>query len=197
MLLRVHVLTVPLAWVVAGCSRSGGRGTAKPAAPSARPTSTAVSASTSPSTAPAPGGRLSGKTIVVDPGHNGGNASDPTFINKPVWNGRESEACDTAGAATRASYAESTFNWNVAQLLKADQHLRRCGRRAASQRSGRCQPVDGAQGVHRVREHGQHDRRRPARVTDLAAAGRSRPGQRIDRLPRGDAQRWLTSPKKR
>ena len=70
--------------------------------------------------AQAASGRLTAKTVLVDPGHNGGNASDPAFINKPVWNGRESEACDTAGAATRAGYAESTFNWNVAQLLKAD-----------------------------------------------------------------------------
>ncbi len=112
---RGHILTVLLALLVAGCSRSGGRGTAKAGAPE---TTSSLSTSTVP--AQAASGRLAGKTILVDPGHNGGNASDPAFINKPVWNGRESEACDTAGAATRAGYAESTFDWNVAQLLKAD-----------------------------------------------------------------------------
>ena len=112
---RGHILTVLLALLVAGCSRSGGRGTAKAGAPE---TTSSLSTSTVP--AQAASGRLTTKTILVDPGHNGGNASDPAFINKPVWNGRESEACDTAGAATRAGYAESTFDWNVAQLLKAD-----------------------------------------------------------------------------
>lgn len=65
-------------------------------------------------------GILDGKVIVIDPGHNGGNARAPTVINKLVWNGREMEACDTTGAQTSADYPETLFNWNVARYLMAD-----------------------------------------------------------------------------
>src|ERR1700761_1765093 len=43
---------------------------------------------------------LAGKVVGIDPGHNGGNFSDPSFINSPVWNGREREACDNTGTET-------------------------------------------------------------------------------------------------
>jgi len=82
------------------------------AVPSTNPTST--------STTSAPLGRLAGKVIVIDPGHNGGDGGDPSFINQLVWNGRESEACDTTGTETDGGYTEAQFNWNVAQYLEAD-----------------------------------------------------------------------------
>jgi N-acetylmuramoyl-L-alanine amidase len=63
---------------------------------------------------------LNGKVVAIDPGHNGGNASDPTYINQTIFNGRETEACDTTGAATDSGYAEALFNWSVAQALSAD-----------------------------------------------------------------------------
>jgi N-acetylmuramoyl-L-alanine amidase len=63
---------------------------------------------------------MNGKVVAVDPGHNGGNGADPSFINQVIFNGRESEACDTAGAATDGGYTEALFNWNVAQDLVAD-----------------------------------------------------------------------------
>jgi N-acetylmuramoyl-L-alanine amidase len=66
------------------------------------------------------GAPLAGKVVAIDPGHNGGNAADPGYINAPVWNGREEEACDTAGAATDSGYSEAQFNFNVAQYLAAD-----------------------------------------------------------------------------
>jgi N-acetylmuramoyl-L-alanine amidase len=65
-------------------------------------------------------GILDGKVIVVDPGHNGGNAGAPAVIGKLIWNGRETEACDTAGAQTASGYPEALFNWNVARHLMAD-----------------------------------------------------------------------------
>ena len=65
-------------------------------------------------------GSLSGTVIGIDPGHNGRNYSDPSFINHLVWNGREMEACDTTGTATDAGYSEAQFNWNVASYLTAD-----------------------------------------------------------------------------
>jgi N-acetylmuramoyl-L-alanine amidase len=67
----------------------------------------------------APTRPLAGKVVGIDPGHNGGNFSDPSFINKPVWNGREEEACDTTGTETDGGYTEARFNFNVATYLRA------------------------------------------------------------------------------
>ncbi len=63
---------------------------------------------------------LSGTVIGIDPGHNGRNYSDPSFINHLVWNGREMETCDTTGTSTDSGYSEAQFNWNVASYLTAD-----------------------------------------------------------------------------
>jgi len=63
---------------------------------------------------------LSGTVIGIDPGHNGRNYSDPSFINHLVWNGREMETCDTTGTSTDAGYTEAQYNWNVASYLRAD-----------------------------------------------------------------------------
>ncbi len=68
---------------------------------------------------PAAAGILDGKVIVVDPGHNGGNAAAPSIINRPIWNGRETETCDTTGTQTDGGYAEALFNWRVALYLTA------------------------------------------------------------------------------
>jgi len=69
-------------------------------------------------------GILSGKIVGIDPGHNGRNYTDPSFLNKQVWNGREWEDCDTTGTQTRGGYAEHAFNWvvanYVAQKLRAE-----------------------------------------------------------------------------
>ena len=58
--------------------------------------------------------------VAIDPGHNGGNGGDPAFINKLIFNGRSSEACDTTGTETDGGYTEAQFNFNVAQALTAD-----------------------------------------------------------------------------
>jgi N-acetylmuramoyl-L-alanine amidase len=65
-------------------------------------------------------GRLDGKVILVDPGHNGGNFAAASVINRLIWNGRESETCDTTGTETDAGYTEALFNWRVALYLTAD-----------------------------------------------------------------------------
>jgi N-acetylmuramoyl-L-alanine amidase len=65
-------------------------------------------------------GRLDGKVVLVDPGHNGGNAGAPSIINRLIWNGRESETCDTTGTETDSGYTEAQFTWNVARYLTAD-----------------------------------------------------------------------------
>ncbi len=65
-------------------------------------------------------GILDGKVILVDPGHNGGNFTAPSIINRLIWNGRETETCDTTGTQTDGGYTEALFNWHVALYLTAD-----------------------------------------------------------------------------
>ena len=71
-----------------------------------------------PPPVPPPTLPLEGKVVGIDPGHNGGNFSDPSLIDKPVWNGREEEACDTTGTETDGGYTEARFNFNVATYLR-------------------------------------------------------------------------------
>ena len=60
---------------------------------------------------------LVGQIVGIDPGHNGGNGSDPGYIDHLVWNGRAYETCDTTGTATNAGYSEASFNFDVASRL--------------------------------------------------------------------------------
>ena len=70
--------------------------------------------SRSPAAAP-----LTGITVGIDPGHNGLNGTDPSFINRLIWNGRDSETCDTTGTQTAGGYTEARFNFDVARYLRA------------------------------------------------------------------------------
>ena len=96
------------------------------AAPSpAPPTQPAASshAATSPASTGGSGSAskpLAGKVVGIDPGHNGDNGADPAYINQIIWNGRESETCDTTGTQTASGYTEAKFNFNVARYLRAD-----------------------------------------------------------------------------
>jgi len=65
-------------------------------------------------------GILDGQVVLVDPGHNGGNFAAPSVINRLIWNGRETETCDTTGTQTDGGYTEALFNWHVALYLTAD-----------------------------------------------------------------------------
>ncbi len=129
------VLTVVLTVVLTAC---------RPGAPASGPVQPSASRASEQAASPAPSnqasppvpqaapgggparfpptarGILDGKIIVIDPGHNGGNAAAPAVIGKLVWNGRETEACDTTGTQTAAGYPEALFNWNVARYLMAD-----------------------------------------------------------------------------
>jgi len=84
----------------------------------------ATFATTAASAAPGASKLLAGKVIGIDPGHNGRNYADPTFINHLIWNGREWEACDTTGTETNARYPEAKFNWlvatDLARILRKD-----------------------------------------------------------------------------
>ncbi|NVI88276.1 N-acetylmuramoyl-L-alanine amidase [Actinomadura sp. BRA 177] len=60
---------------------------------------------------------VKGKVIVLDPGHNGGNASHPEEINKEVFVGNGFKACNTTGTSTPDGYSEHAFTWDVANRL--------------------------------------------------------------------------------
>jgi N-acetylmuramoyl-L-alanine amidase len=66
-------------------------------------------------------GPLSGRTIVVDPGHNPGNGAHAAQIGRTVFAGIPEnggyKACDTAGTETASGYAESLYTWDVAHRL--------------------------------------------------------------------------------
>jgi N-acetylmuramoyl-L-alanine amidase len=61
---------------------------------------------------------LRGKTIALDPGHNGGNFSHPREINRLVDAGTLKKACDTTGAQTASGYTEAAYNLDVALRLR-------------------------------------------------------------------------------
>ncbi|WP_424213977.1 N-acetylmuramoyl-L-alanine amidase [Streptomyces sp. BI20] len=73
--------------------------------------------------APAPGLPLSGRTVVVDPGHNLNNFSHGREINQLVNIGTGRKECDTTGTATNAGYKEAEFTMDVSrrvsELLRA------------------------------------------------------------------------------
>lgn len=66
-----------------------------------------------PSAAP-----LAGRTIVLDPGHQLGNARFPSRINRLVPAGGFRKPCNTTGTSTNGGYPEATFTWRVARLLR-------------------------------------------------------------------------------
>jgi N-acetylmuramoyl-L-alanine amidase len=86
--------------------------------PGVEPARTAVSHVSAPRSQTAR--PLAGRVVGIDPGHNGGNFGDPSFINHLIWNGRQQEACDTTGTETNGGYTETRFNFNVARYLSAD-----------------------------------------------------------------------------
>ncbi len=126
-LLAAVACPAALACLVAACGSqppaAGGTGpagdaAASPAAvrPAADPASATPSASRTPAAAARP---LAGITVGIDPGHNGLNGTNPSYINHMIWNGRESETCDTTGTQTASGYTEARFNFNVARYLRA------------------------------------------------------------------------------
>ncbi|WIY04894.1 N-acetylmuramoyl-L-alanine amidase [Amycolatopsis mongoliensis] len=85
------------------------------------PTPTTVTPSPSPSLPPSSAAAppvASGKVVVLDPGHNGGNGAHPAEINRQVPAGRgQTKPCNTTGTATNAGYPEHAFTWDVAQRI--------------------------------------------------------------------------------
>jgi N-acetylmuramoyl-L-alanine amidase len=103
-------------------SQSTTAGKPGPAA-SSPPASSSSTRSPSPSsssskTDDSPSGPLSGKVVVVDPGHNPGNFRYSREINKLVDVGTHRKECDTTGTSTNAGYTEAEFTFDVSQRLR-------------------------------------------------------------------------------
>jgi N-acetylmuramoyl-L-alanine amidase len=110
---RVVALAVGTAWAVAA--------TTVMAAPAGASHDFRVQHSTSRSLPGDGGGRagpLSGRTIVIDPGHQLGNHNFPSQINRSVPAGGFRKPCNTTGTATNGGYPEATFTWQVSRLLR-------------------------------------------------------------------------------
>lgn len=86
------------------------------------------SATPTPSPSPTPTetpGALDGLHVVLDPGHNAGNADAPADIAQLVDDGRGgTKPCNTVGTSTLGGYPEHAFTWDVAErtrvLLEAE-----------------------------------------------------------------------------
>ncbi|MGW8486768.1 N-acetylmuramoyl-L-alanine amidase [Streptomyces sp. NPDC055886] len=92
------------------------------ASPSPAPSEPAESASPSPSSSPSgkplPKGPLTGRTVVIDPGHNPGNRDHTREINEQVDIGTGRKECDTTGTSTNDGYAEARFTLDVSHRLR-------------------------------------------------------------------------------
>lgn len=85
------------------------------------PTTTTTASSRRPAatTAAPPPVDVHGRTVVLDPGHNGGNGAHPEVINKQVPAGRgRTKPCNTTGTETNAGYPEHAFAWDVALRVR-------------------------------------------------------------------------------
>jgi N-acetylmuramoyl-L-alanine amidase len=131
--------------ILAGCAGSQASASGRPSGARAAPTSVADPVTTAPSSTPVTDratttpaattttpatpsglptpstavGELTGRTVVIDPGHNGENYEHLAFINHlvPAGRGRE-KPCNTTGTATAGGYAEAAFNYSVATDLR-------------------------------------------------------------------------------
>jgi N-acetylmuramoyl-L-alanine amidase len=124
-------LVVVMCLVLAGCGTQAA-GTPTPA-PDVTTTGPATTVSTAPPPATAPRSTKAAPkptknkpapppasgVVVLDPGHNGGNASNPAAINKPVPAGRgQTKPCNTTGTATNAGFPEHAFTWAVSLRVR-------------------------------------------------------------------------------
>lgn len=115
-----------LAWQADGSDGGAPAGSATTAGkPGDSPTPTPSAAASPPATSKPPAttpskksGPLTGKVVVVDPGHNPGNFSHTREINRQVDIGTKRKECDTTGTATDAGYREADFTLDVSRRLR-------------------------------------------------------------------------------
>ncbi|MFJ2861542.1 N-acetylmuramoyl-L-alanine amidase [Kitasatospora sp. NPDC087314] len=83
---------------------------------SAAPGTPAPAPSDTPSDTPS---ALTGRTVVLDPGHNPGNFAHPTEINRQVDVGNSRKECDTTGTETNSGYTEAEYTLDVSRRARA------------------------------------------------------------------------------
>ncbi|WP_443046643.1 N-acetylmuramoyl-L-alanine amidase [Streptomyces sp. NBC_00247] len=119
-LTALAVLCLP---ALAGCGgtevkaqpRAGAPATA---APSAAPEPAASAPAADGSAKPSRKGPLTGRTVVIDPGHNPHNHEHTREIARQVDIGTGHKECDTTGTSTDAGYAEARFTLDVAHRMR-------------------------------------------------------------------------------
>ncbi|MFC9248713.1 N-acetylmuramoyl-L-alanine amidase [Streptomyces sp. NPDC057136] len=109
-----------LSLTVSGCGGGGGSGLAPQTQPHAGSSAVkpAPSAPAATTPKPSPKGPLTGRTVVIDPGHNPRNRDHTREINRQVDIGTGHKECDTTGTATNAGYAEARFTLDVSHRLR-------------------------------------------------------------------------------
>jgi N-acetylmuramoyl-L-alanine amidase len=90
-----RALGLPSAGASAAASQPGGSGDSKAALP------------------------LTGKVVVLDPGHNANNHNHTAEIAKLVDIGTARKACDTTGTATNSGYSEAAYTLDVSRRARA------------------------------------------------------------------------------
>jgi N-acetylmuramoyl-L-alanine amidase len=135
-----------VALVVAACSSgssSGSRHAHVQASSTSVPVSTTPTTAAAPSTTAAPPastttttthsapsttgraasgsglGGVAGATIVIDPGHDGGNYTHAAEILRPIFIGTQYRACDTTGTNAADGYTEAAYTLDVSLRLAA------------------------------------------------------------------------------
>ena len=131
---RVLAVVVVAASALTGCGSTAVGRVSTPAPTSSADTSApspaiSTAASSPPTSSPSPPGvttttavaaapTAAGRVVVLDPGHNGGNAGAPAAVNRQVPDGRGgTKACNTTGTATDAGYPEHAFTFDVARRV--------------------------------------------------------------------------------
>ncbi|GAA1520111.1 N-acetylmuramoyl-L-alanine amidase family protein [Nocardioides humi] len=120
--------------VLGGCGDGGTNGAGGPAERTsetpggAAPSTSTAEPSATPTATPSATARprpLAGRVVVLDPGHQLGNARFRSQINRRVDAGGFDKECNTTGTSSDDGYPEATFTWEVA--VQARKQLRRLG----------------------------------------------------------------------
>lgn len=118
-LLAAAALAALCLTTITGCGGSPDTTDGAGAKASASPTPEPSSPTPKPSPAtPLPQGPLTGRTVVIDPGHNPRNREHTKEINEQVDIGTGRKECDTTGTSTDAGYAEARFTLDVSYRLR-------------------------------------------------------------------------------
>ncbi|TQN27524.1 N-acetylmuramoyl-L-alanine amidase [Haloactinospora alba] len=112
------LLTGAVLLALTGCSAVAGDDGSSPEPPTTDSRESPDSGDGNSTAPPTEQGPLSGTTIVVDPGHNGGNADAAEEIAEQVPSGPGEKSCDTVGAETADGYHEHEFTWDLARVVR-------------------------------------------------------------------------------